>query len=121
MNPETRIQNAALLAIGQRQDTFAMRLQSGVFRAMDSDRTIKVGQPGMADVLVLVAVQITPEMVGRTVAVPLAAEFKTKTGRQSPAQRAWQTAVQQRGAIYKLVRSPADLENAIQEVQRGIW
>lgn len=119
-NPETRIQNSALLAVGQRQDVMAMRLQSGVFRSYDDpDKIVRVGQPGLADTMMIVAVQITPEMVGKTVGVAVAAEIKTAKGRQSAAQRAWQTAFEARGGQYRLVRSPDEMLDVVDGVQRG--
>jgi hypothetical protein len=119
-NAETKIQNAALLAVGSRPDVLAMRLQSGTFRAMDDpQRLVKIGQPGVADTMMFVQVEITADMIGKRIAVPVAAEFKTPTGRQSASQIAWQRAFEARGGIYTLARSPDDLVGAVNRVQRG--
>jgi len=119
-NPETKIQNSALLAVGARPDVLAMRLQSGVFRAYDDpDKIVRIGQPGLPDTMMLVATEITPEMVGKTVAVAVAAEIKTAQGRQSDAQRAWQRAFEARGGTYELVRSPDQMIALVDRVQRG--
>lgn len=119
-NGETKIQNRALLAVGMRPDCLAMRMQSGVFRAMnDPDRIVKVGSPGVADTLVMVKVTITPDMIGKTVAVPLAAEIKTKDGQQSQAQRDWQRSFEARGGVYRVVRTPEEMTAVVAEVQSG--
>lgn len=116
---ESAIQRAAFLAVGTRPDVAAFRMQSGVFRAMDSDRVVKVGVPGMADGLMVVAVTITPEMVGRVVGVAAFPEFKTSTGRQAEAQHNFQRAVQARGAPYRLIRSAEDMLAFVADVQHG--
>ena len=93
-----------------------------MFRAFDDPtKMVRVGQPGMADSLAVVAVTITPEMVGRTVGLAVAAEFKTNTGRQSEAQRNWQRAFEQRGGIYRLIRNTADMLALVSDVQAGRW
>lgn len=121
-NRETNIQNSALLAVGLRQDVLAMRLQSGVFRRMDAPKQfVRVGEPGIADTMLIVAVQISPDMVGRTIGVAVAAEIKTDTGRQSTPQKNWQAAVEKRGGIYRLVRSAEDMLNLVEDVQHGRW
>ena len=116
---ESAIQRAAFLAVGTRPDVAAFRLQSGVFRAMDSDRVVKVGVPGMADGLMVVAVTVTPEMVGRVIGVAAFPEFKTSTGRQAESQHNFQRAVQSRGAPYRLIRSAEEMLAFVADVQRG--
>lgn len=119
-NTETNIQNECLLSVGSRPDVLAMRLQSGAYRAMDNpNRIIKVGAPGMPDTMLVVAVEITPDMVGQTMAVCAAAEIKTSTGRQSEAQKRWQSAFEKRGGVYRLVRSPADMLALIEQIKAG--
>lgn len=119
-NPETNIQNAALLAVGARQDVLAMRLQSGVFRSYDQpEKLVRVGQPGLADTMMIVAVEIDASMVGKTVGVAVAAEIKTASGKQSEAQRRWQRAFEQRGGVYEVVRSPDQMVDLVERVKRG--
>ena len=122
-NRETReAQNPALLAVGARPDVLIWRQQSGVFRSYDDpQRVVRVGVPGLADSLAVVAVTVTPDMVGKTIGVAVAPEFKTAKGRQSEAQRLWQRAFEARGGIYRLVRSAADMLQLVQDVQRGRW
>jgi hypothetical protein len=119
-NGETKIQNRALLEVGLRPDCMAIRMQSGVFRAMnDPDRIVKVGTPGVSDTMVFVSTVITPDMVGKTVAIPLAAEVKTDKGQQSQAQRDWQRSFEARGGIYRVIRKPGDMTTAVEEIKDG--
>jgi hypothetical protein len=122
-NKETRtVQLPALLAVGARPDVLIWRQQSGLFRQFEAPHApVRVGTPGMADSLAVVSVTITPEMVGKTIGVAVAPEFKTATGRQSPGQRAWQAAFEARGGIYRLIRSAADMLALVEDVQHGRW
>ena len=120
---ETReTQNPALLAVGARPDVLIWRQQVGLFRAFHNpERVVHVGQPGMSDAGAIVRVTITPDMVGRTVGIAVQPEFKTARGRQREAQENWQAAVEQRGGIYELVRTPAEMVDLVERVQRGHW
>ena len=53
---------------------------------------------------------ITPEMVGQTLAVFVAVEVKTATGRQYEPQKKWQNAVEKLGVKYILARSEDDID-----------
>jgi hypothetical protein len=75
----------------------------------------------MSDAGAIVRVTITPDMVGKTVGIALQPEFKTKTGKQRDAQENWQAAVEQRGGVYGLVRTPAEMIDLVERVQRGDW
>jgi hypothetical protein len=119
-NRETNIQNSALLAVGADRDVLAWRQQSGAFRRMDDPTNlVRVGVPGMSDALAVVAVTIDASMIGQTIGVAVAAEFKTDTGRQSQAQRDWQAAFEARGGLYRLVRSDADMLELIADAKAG--
>ena len=119
MPSEKNIQNASLLAIGCRRDCMVWRNHTGVFKTMDESRTVVVGTPGAADSLGVVAVTITPEMIGRVFGVALAVEFKTDTGRQSQKQKNWQEAFTSRGGIYRIVRSPDEMLTILDDVKHG--
>lgn len=122
MLKEKNIQNASLLAIGSDPDVLAMRLQSGIFRSMDDpSRIVKVGTTGVSDSIAIVKVVITPDMVGKTVAVCAAAEFKTLKGKQREAQVKWEQAFQKRGGRYRLIRSPQQMKEFIDEVKTNPW
>lgn len=62
------------------------------------------------------SVEITPDMVGRTVAVFTSAETKKTTGgRVSADQKQWFNQVKLAGGIAVIVRDPEDLERAVIE------
>lgn len=118
--PEAKIQNASLLRVGQRPDTIIWRQHVGKYRHLNQPNlVVSIGTPGMADSLGVVAVTITPEMVGRQIGVAIAAEFKTATGKQAEAQRHWQQAFQARGGVYRVVRSPDEMEQLVEDVRNG--
>lgn len=122
-NRETReAQNPSLLAAGARPDVLVWRQQSGLFRAYDDPkRVVRIGVPGLADSMMVVAVTIDSSMVGKTIGVAVAPEFKTTNGRQSQPQRDWQAAFTKRGGIYRLIRSAAEMLALVDDVQSGRW
>lgn len=73
----------------------------------------------MPDSFMVVAVTITPEMVGRTIGVAVAPEFKTAKGAQEDDQKKWQRAFEARGGVYRLVRSPEEMTALVDDVQSG--
>lgn len=116
------VQNPALLAASAVPGVLAFRQQSGVFRAMDDPaRVVRVGLPGMADAGLIVAVEITPDMVGRVIGASLQMEFKTAAGRQAADQRSWAEAVRRAGGVYELVRSADQVPEIIGRIRRGQW
>lgn len=116
----SKVQNPSLLAVGARPDVLINRTQAGVFRAMDDPRrVVKVGTPGMPDSMLVVAVTITADMVGKTVGIACAAEFKTDTGRQSKPQKSWQAAFEKRGGQYAIIRSAAEMVAFVNKVKAG--
>lgn len=121
-NPETRVQNASFLAVGQRRDTMIWRQQVGKYRHLNEPNLIvSIGVPGMADSMGVVQVTITPDMVGKKIGVAIAPEFKTKTGRQAEAQKLWQAAFEARGGVYRLIRSPEEMVQLVEDVKNGRW
>jgi hypothetical protein len=120
MSERNSVQNPSLLLAGQRTDTLIWRQQSGVFRSYDEpSRIVRVGTPGMADAGAIVAVTITPEMVGQTIGVALQVEFKTSTGRQSADQKLWQLATEKRSGVYSIVKSTNDMEQLLNDISTG--
>lgn len=120
MSERNSVQNPSLLLAGQRPDTLIWRQQSGVFRSYDTpDRIVRVGTPGMADAGAIVAVTITPDMVGQTIGVAVQVEFKTSTGRQSADQKLWQLATEKRSGVYSIVKSTNDMEQLLNDISTG--
>ncbi len=64
---------------------------------------------GSSDLIGWIQVEITPEMIGQTVAVFASAEVKTATGKPSKEQTNWINAVNKSGGIAGIVRSMKDL------------
>ena len=122
-NRETRtVQNPALLAVGARPDVLVWRQQSGLFRQYEPPHNpVRVGTPGIADSMAVVAVKITPDMVGKTIGVAVAPEYKTATGKQSDRQKDWQAAFESRGGIYRLIRSADEMLALVDDVKAGNW
>ena len=118
---EQKLLNAGLLAIGQRRDVIVNRQHVGKYRALFGDAVISIGTPGMADLLLAVSVCITPEMVGKTIAIACEAEFKThKQGsKQSDQQRLREIAFTRIGGVYRVCRSPDDLVQLVEDVKNG--
>jgi hypothetical protein len=73
----------------------------------------------MADAGAIVAVTITPDMVGQTIGVAVQVEFKTYTGRQSADQKLWQLATEKRSGVYSIVKSTNDMENLLNDISTG--
>lgn len=81
----------------------------GMCRA-DDGRFIRFGlAPGSADLIGWTPVVITPEHVGKTLAVFTSIETKSRRGRVRDEQRAWMDAVIRDGGIARIMREPEEL------------
>ena len=107
-NPETNIMNKIMLAMSKK-GYLCWRNQVGLFKTLDG-RTVNIGIKGSSDLMAVKPTVITPEMVGQTLAVFVAVEVKTATGRQSEPQKKWQKAVEKLGVKYILARSENDID-----------
>lgn len=107
-NPETKIQNRIMMDMSEK-GYLVWRNQVGLFKTLDG-RTVNIGIKGSSDLMAVKPTVITPEMVGQTLAVFVAVEVKTATGRQSEPQKKWQKAVEKLGVKYILARSEDDIE-----------
>lgn len=107
-NPETKIQNRIMMDMSEK-GYLVWRNQVGLFKTLDG-RTVNIGIKGSSDLMAIKPTVITPEMVGQTLAVFVAVEVKTATGRQSEPQKKWQKAVEKLGVKYILARSEDDID-----------
>ncbi len=82
------------------------RLQNGDVLLRNPRRVVYgVGNPGGSDLIGWRTVEVTPEMVGRRVAVFVAVEVKSSTGRASEDQKRFLEAVRAGGGIGVVARS----------------
>lgn len=122
MTPEHRLQNAIRVALSQ---MFASCI---IFRAnvgqawtgneiqringkivIEDPRPFQTGLPeGFADLFGMIPVQITPEMVGQTVAIVVAIEVKSAKGRVTDKQQNFITRVKLAGGRAGVARSVED-------------
>ena len=108
-NAETDLQQRIRLALGTRSDLRIFRNQVGQLPDPRTGRPVQFGLArGSADLIGWRTVVITPEMVGQRVAVFTSIEVKTPTGRLTPQQRHWLSAVMAAGGIAGVARSVAD-------------
>ena len=106
-NPETKIQNRIMMDMSKK-GYLVWRNQVGLFKTIDG-RTVNIGIKGSSDLMAVKPTVITPEMVGQTLAVFVAVEVKTETGRQSEPQKKWQKAVEKLGVKYIIARCEDDI------------
>lgn len=78
-------------------------------RTILNPRRFNTGLPaGFSDLLCIVPVTITPDMVGKTIAVPGFIEVKSPTGKLRPEQFNFLDRMKQLGARAGVARSPED-------------
>ena len=76
--------------------------------------------PGSGDRIGWSTIEITPEMVGRRVAVFTSAEGKVGSDRMSAEQRQWHEAVREAGGVSVEVREPGDLARGVEAFVDGL-
>lgn len=108
-NAETTLQQQIRLAVGTRSDLRLFRNQVGSLPDPRTGRLVTFGLArGSADLIGWRTITVTPEMVGRRLAVFCSIEVKTPTGRLRADQQAWLTAVQGAGGVAGVARSIGD-------------
>jgi hypothetical protein len=106
MNPETIIQNDVLRYLATRRDVVIWRSNCGA--ACDSrGQVVRFGKKGQGDLAGLLTVC--------GIGVSLWIECKTATGRQSPAQKTFQTVISNRGGLYILARCADDVRDGLDD------
>lgn len=120
-NPETVIQQQIRLALGTRSDLRLFRNNTGSLPDPRTGRPIQFGlAKGSADLIGLRTVTITPDMVGRQVAVFTSLEIKTPMGRATPEQRSWLEMVRSRGGLAGIARSVQDANEIVENIAPAI-
>ena len=119
---ESRLMRDAMVLLSRRGDTvFRNQVGTGVFgrfaRIEGSGDVVvhnaRVAQCGLAvgsaDIVGWRPVVVTPDMVGRRVAVFLSIETKAPRGRATEAQKNWAATVREAGGISGIVRKLEEL------------
>lgn len=108
-NAETTLQQRIRLALGTHPDARLFRNNTGTLPDPKTGRPVQFGLArGSADLIGWRTITVTPDMVGRRLAVFTSIEVKTATGRLTPAQNAWLGAVRSAGGIAGVARSVSD-------------
>lgn len=102
---EKAIQSEIMLRIGGRKDVRLFRNNVGEAKAADGRYIIYGLCPGSADLIGWQTVTVTPDMVGRRVAVFLSVEVKGPKGVIADDQQNWLERVQAAGGIAIVARS----------------
>lgn len=96
-----------------------VRLQPGDV-VLRNARPVKYGlMTGSGDGIGWSTVTITPEMVGRKIAVFTSAETKSTTGRVKKEQETWRKNVASAGGIAAIIRKPGELTEAVDDFIAG--
>jgi hypothetical protein len=81
-------------------DVRLFRMQAGTYRGLHDDSVVSVGVPGMSDLIGFKSILITPEMVGKKIAIYTSIEVKSSA--RAPfrtGQRPWLHMVDAAGGI----------------------
>ena len=119
-NQETELQQRIRLAVGTLPGFRAWRNNSGKLPDPRTGRWVQFGvaSPGGSDLLGYRTIEITPDMVGRRVAVFTALEIKTPTGRATPEQLKFIEHIARAGGIAAVVRS---IDEALRIATEPFW
>ena len=113
-NAETTLQQQIRLALGTHPEARIFRNQVGSLPDPRSGRLVTFGlAKGSADLIGWRTITVTPEMVGRRLAVFTSIEVKTPTGRLRPEQQAWLGVVRSAGGVAGVARSVSDVEDLL--------
>lgn len=105
---ETALQNKIRLAVGKLKDTRIFRNNVGMINGVQFGLCV-----GSSDLIGFKSVIITPEMVGKKIAIFTAIEVKTESGKVSERQTKFIDMVANFGGIGALVRSVDDAKKIL--------
>jgi hypothetical protein len=113
-NDETIIQQRIRLELGREPSLRLFRNNTGSLPDPRTKRPVQFGLcKGSADLIGWKQVTITPDMVGRKMAVFASIEVKTPTGRLTPEQSNWLSVVQAAGGVAGVARSVEDAQQIL--------
>jgi len=113
---ESSLMRRIMLAVAK--TTVLFRNQCGFY--VQDGRPIRYGiaNPGGADLIGWTSLEVTPEMVGKRIAVITALEVKTEKGRPTPDQLRFIEAVRRAGGIAEIVRSEEQAKDVVKNTLR---
>ncbi len=113
-NAETNLQAQIWKAASQSPDVRLFRNNVGTCTTADG-RFVRFGLcPGSSDLIGLKSVTVTPDMVGKTIALFVAVEVKTPRGRVTDEQQRFLDFVQRSGGCAGVARSVEDVEKILE-------
>lgn len=116
-NSEKQIQHD--IHTGLTGDTHLFRNNVGTAQT-STGSVVKFGLcPGSSDLIGWTTIEITPEMIGRSVAVFTAIEVKSATGRASKKQKNFIKRIHDCGGIAGIARSLDDAVNVVNDYING--
>ena len=108
-NSETKLQQEIRLALGTIPSLRLFRNQVGQLPDPRTGRYVQFGlAKGSSDLVGFKTIKITPEMIGKDLAVFTSIEVKTNTGQLSKNQHNWLQAVKKAGGITGVARNVRD-------------
>jgi len=111
-NVETEIEHEIMIRASE-MGHMIHKQYVGLYRAYQQPKmVIKMGLTGMADLLPVVPIIVTPAMVGLQVGLAVNAEVKTFApgSKMSGVQQTYRESYENRGGIYIMPRSPDEYE-----------
>ena len=108
-NQETVLQQNIRLALGQHSKLRLFRNETGKLPDPRTGRWVQFGlAKGSSDLIGFKTIKITPEMIGKDLAVFCSVEVKTNTGQLSKYQHNWLQVVKNAGGIVGVARNVRD-------------
>ena len=108
-NQETVLQQNIRLALGQHSDLRLFRNETGKLPDPRTGKWVRFGlAKGSSDLIGFKTIKVTPEMIGKDLAVFCSVEVKTNTGQLSENQHNWLQAVKKAGGITGVARNVGD-------------
>lgn len=90
--------------------------EGGGVVVLNNYRRVKFGlHEGSGDLIGLKSTVVTPQMVGKKVAVFLSVEVKTASGTINPEQKNWMTVINESGGIAIVARSTEDAKLQLEQ------
>lgn len=99
--------------LGGRPNVRLFRNQVGAYQLKDGRWVMSGLARGSADLVGWKTIQVTPEMVGQTLAVFLSVEVKSPKGAIRPEQKTWLKNVRKSGGIAGICRTIEEAEDLI--------